>query len=89
MRTLASVFRATSLELLKSLSVGGNSGNTHFVRCIRGDLEYVPRGFKVCSGRWTLDTTFACVTKPQYVHTHTVRIVMAADKQRHASATAR
>lgn len=47
MRTLASVFRATSLELLKSLSVGGNSGNTHFVRCIRGDLEFAPRGFKV------------------------------------------
>lgn len=47
MRTLASVFRATSLEILKSLSVGGNSGNTHFVRCIRADLEYTPRGFKV------------------------------------------
>lgn len=48
MRTLSSVFRATSLELLKSLSIGGNSGNTHFVRCIRADLEYTPRAFKVC-----------------------------------------
>lgn len=47
MRTLSSVFRATSLEILKGLSVGGNSGNTHFVRCIRADLEYNPRGFQV------------------------------------------
>ncbi|KAJ6649151.1 Neither inactivation nor afterpotential protein C, partial [Pseudolycoriella hygida] len=46
MRTLSSVFRATSLEILKGLSVGGNSGNTHFVRCIRADLEHNPRGFQ-------------------------------------------
>lgn len=45
MRTIASVFRATSLELLKMLSIGVNSGGTHFVRCIRSDIEYEPRGF--------------------------------------------
>lgn len=47
MRTLASVFRATSLEILKGLSIGGNSGNTHFVRCIRATLDNNPRGFQV------------------------------------------
>lgn len=47
MRTLSSVFRMTSLEILKGLSIGGNSGNTHFVRCIRPTLEYKPRGFHV------------------------------------------
>lgn len=47
MRTLASVFRATSLEILKGLSIGGNSGNTHFVRCIRATLDNKPRGFQV------------------------------------------
>lgn len=47
MRTLASVFRATSLEILKGLSIGGNSGNTHFVRCIRATLDSKPRGFQV------------------------------------------
>lgn len=47
MRTLCSVFRMTSLEILKGLSIGGNSGNTHFVRCIRPTLEYKPRGFHV------------------------------------------
>lgn len=47
MRTLASVFRATSLEILKGLSIGGNSGNTHFVRCIRATIEQKPKGFQV------------------------------------------
>ncbi|XP_051158327.1 neither inactivation nor afterpotential protein C isoform X3 [Leptopilina boulardi] len=42
MRTCAAVFRSTCLEILKSLSVGGG---THFVRCIRSDLESSPRGF--------------------------------------------
>ncbi|KAK2587108.1 hypothetical protein KPH14_002873 [Odynerus spinipes] len=45
MRTCAATFRSTSLEILKSLSVGGGSGGTHFVRCIRSDLEGTPRGF--------------------------------------------
>ncbi|XP_052892100.1 neither inactivation nor afterpotential protein C [Anopheles moucheti] len=45
MRTIAGVFRATSLELFKTLSIGPNSGGTHFVRCIRADLEYKPKGF--------------------------------------------
>ncbi|XP_049532765.1 neither inactivation nor afterpotential protein C [Anopheles darlingi] len=45
MRTIAGVFRATSLELIKTLSIGPNSGGTHFVRCIRSDLEYKPKGF--------------------------------------------
>lgn len=47
MRTLSSVFRATCLEILKGLSIGGNSGNTHFVRCVRASLDYAPRGFQV------------------------------------------
>uniref|UniRef100_A0A182NBP7 non-specific serine/threonine protein kinase n=1 Tax=Anopheles dirus TaxID=7168 RepID=A0A182NBP7_9DIPT len=45
MRTIAGVFRATSLELFKTLSIGPNSGGTHFVRCVRSDLEYKPKGF--------------------------------------------
>lgn len=45
MRTCASTFRATSLEILKNLAVGTGSGGTHFVRCIRTDLEDTPRGF--------------------------------------------
>lgn len=47
MRTLSSVFRMTSLEILKGLSIGGNSGNTHFVRCVRPTLDYKPRAFHV------------------------------------------
>ncbi|KAF7992951.1 hypothetical protein HCN44_005732 [Aphidius gifuensis] len=43
MRTCASTFRSTSLEILKNLSAG--SGGTHFVRCIRADLDRSPRGF--------------------------------------------
>ncbi|XP_053672779.1 neither inactivation nor afterpotential protein C [Anopheles nili] len=45
MRTIAGVFRATSLDLFKTLSIGPNSGGTHFVRCIRSDLDYKPKGF--------------------------------------------
>ncbi|XP_016842665.1 neither inactivation nor afterpotential protein C isoform X2 [Nasonia vitripennis] len=45
MRTYAATFRASSLEILKNLSVGAVSGGTHFVRCIRSDLEGQPRGF--------------------------------------------
>lgn len=44
MRTCMSTFRATSLEILKNLAVGAGSG-THFVRCIRSDLEDAPQGF--------------------------------------------
>lgn len=47
MRTLCSVFRATSLEILKGLSVAGNTN--HFVRCIRSTLDYKPRAFQVSS----------------------------------------
>ncbi|XP_015118625.1 neither inactivation nor afterpotential protein C [Diachasma alloeum] len=45
MRTCAAIFKSTSLEILKNLSIGGGSGGTHFVRCIRADLEAKPRGF--------------------------------------------
>ncbi|XP_058062557.1 neither inactivation nor afterpotential protein C [Anopheles bellator] len=45
LRTIACVFRATSLELIKSLSIGPNSGGTHFVRCVRADLEYKEKGY--------------------------------------------
>ncbi|RLU25647.1 hypothetical protein DMN91_001804 [Ooceraea biroi] len=45
MRTCSSTFRATGLEILKNLAVGAGSGGTHFVRCIRSDLNNVPRGF--------------------------------------------
>ncbi|KAJ8686537.1 hypothetical protein QAD02_022331 [Eretmocerus hayati] len=44
-RTYVGTFRAASLEILKSLSVGAVSGGTHFIRCIRSDLEGQPRGF--------------------------------------------
>lgn len=45
MRTLASIFRATSLEILKGLSIVSNSSGIHFVRCIRPDLDYREMGF--------------------------------------------
>ncbi|XP_015178392.1 PREDICTED: neither inactivation nor afterpotential protein C isoform X1 [Polistes dominula] len=45
MRTCAATFRSSSLEILKSLSVGGGSGGVHFIRCIRADLEGTPQGF--------------------------------------------
>ncbi|XP_062548294.1 neither inactivation nor afterpotential protein C [Armigeres subalbatus] len=44
MRTISNVFRATCLELIRTLAIGPNSGGTHFVRCIRSDLEYQPNG---------------------------------------------
>jgi len=43
MRTCSSTFRATSLEILKNLAIG--NGGTHFIRCIRSDLEDTPRCF--------------------------------------------
>ncbi|XP_028035821.1 neither inactivation nor afterpotential protein C [Bombyx mandarina] len=46
MRTAAATYRATSLELLKQLAVGPGSGGTHYVRCIRPDLNDNPRGFQ-------------------------------------------
>lgn len=49
------VFRMTSLEILKGLSIGGNSGNTHFVRCVRPTLDYKPRAFQVCLIKWLCD----------------------------------
>lgn len=39
MRTVAATFKAVSLDLLKELSIGGSSGGTHFVRCVRSNLE--------------------------------------------------
>jgi myosin III len=45
MRTLSSIFRATSLEILKSLSIVSNSSGVHFVRCMRSDLDYREFGF--------------------------------------------
>lgn len=44
MRTMSSVFRAASLDLLKNLSIISNSGGIHFVRCVRCDLEYRENG---------------------------------------------
>lgn len=46
MRTVAATYRATSLEILKQLSIGPGSGGTHFVKCIRPDLNDNPRGFQ-------------------------------------------
>ncbi|KAL0848932.1 hypothetical protein ABMA28_013327 [Loxostege sticticalis] len=46
MRTAAATYRATSLEILKQLSIGPGSGGTHHVRCIRADLNDNPRGFQ-------------------------------------------
>ncbi|KAK0157852.1 hypothetical protein PV328_011542 [Microctonus aethiopoides] len=45
MRTCSSVFRSTSLELLKNLSISSGHGGTHFIRCIRADLKGHPREF--------------------------------------------
>lgn len=42
MRTASSVFRASSLEILKALTGGG----TKFVRCIRSDLSGTPEGWQ-------------------------------------------
>ncbi|KAM3962727.1 STKc_myosinIII_N_like and MYSc_Myo21 domain-containing protein ninaC [Aphomia sociella] len=46
MRTAAATYRACSLEILKQLSIGPGSGGTHYVRCIRTDLNDNPRGFQ-------------------------------------------
>ncbi|KPJ11874.1 Neither inactivation nor afterpotential protein C [Papilio machaon] len=46
MRTAAATYRATSLEILKQLSIGPGSGGTHYVRCVRADLTDTPRGFQ-------------------------------------------
>lgn len=45
MRSEASRFRTLCLDLMKELAVGGGSGGTHFIRCIRTDLENKPRNF--------------------------------------------
>ncbi|XP_011703378.1 PREDICTED: neither inactivation nor afterpotential protein C isoform X2 [Wasmannia auropunctata] len=45
MRTCSSTFRSTSLEILKNLATGAGNGGTHFVRCIRSDLDDAPRSF--------------------------------------------
>ncbi|XP_008480271.1 neither inactivation nor afterpotential protein C-like [Diaphorina citri] len=42
MRTASSVFRASSLEILKAMTGGG----TKFVRCIRADLSGTPGGWQ-------------------------------------------
>ncbi|XP_052746507.1 neither inactivation nor afterpotential protein C isoform X2 [Bicyclus anynana] len=46
MRTAATTYRATSLELLKQLSIGPGSGGTNYIRCIRTDLNDNPYGFQ-------------------------------------------
>jgi myosin III len=43
MRTIASIFRTTSLDLLRNLS--NCHAGTHFVRCFRADLDYRQGGF--------------------------------------------
>lgn len=45
MRSVSSRFRAFCLDLMKELAVGGGSGGTHFIRCIRSDIENKPRNF--------------------------------------------
>ncbi|XP_066138034.1 neither inactivation nor afterpotential protein C [Euwallacea fornicatus] len=45
MRTSGAIFKAVCLDLLKELSVGGGSGGTHFVRCIRSNLKDKPQTF--------------------------------------------
>lgn len=42
MRTQASIFRSTCLELMKSLSVSASSSGVHFVRCMRINLDNTP-----------------------------------------------
>lgn len=42
MRTASTTFRATSLELLRALSIGAGGGGTHFVRCLRASLSTTP-----------------------------------------------
>lgn len=47
MRTAVQVFKCTSLDLLKELSIGGGSGGTHFIRCIKTNLNNEPKLFHV------------------------------------------
>lgn len=42
MRTQCSIFRATCLELMKTLSVSASNSGVHFVRCIRINLDNKP-----------------------------------------------
>lgn len=42
MRTQASIFRSTCLELMKTLSVSASSSGVHFVRCMRINLDNTP-----------------------------------------------
>lgn len=46
MRTLASIFRHTCLDVLRSLAIAATSSGVHFVRCIRADLENRPRALQ-------------------------------------------
>lgn len=45
MRTVSAVFRTTCLEILKGLSVSSQSTGTHFIRCVRPNLDYMEYGF--------------------------------------------
>lgn len=46
MRTSVSIFKSLSLDLLKELSIGGDSGGTHFVRCVRSNIQNSPKTFQ-------------------------------------------
>lgn len=46
MRTAAATFRASSLEVLRSLGTGPETGSTHFVRCLRANLTNSPGSFQ-------------------------------------------
>ncbi|RZF36430.1 hypothetical protein LSTR_LSTR010850 [Laodelphax striatellus] len=46
MRTAAATFRASSLEVLRSLGMGPEAGSIHFVRCLRTNLTGTPRHFQ-------------------------------------------
>lgn len=46
MRTAITTFRAVSLEILRDLSIGAGAGGTHFVKCIRTDLQNKPNSFQ-------------------------------------------
>lgn len=46
MRTAAATFRASSLEVLCSLGMGPETGSTHFVRCLRANLNNSPGLFQ-------------------------------------------
>ena len=46
MRTAAATFRGACLEVLRALAFGPGCGGTHFVRCVRTDLNGAPRSFQ-------------------------------------------